>query len=367
MININEGNVNSAKNQMRRWGQCRHLEITHCFEHYNEITSQYERFTGIEYGEIDPLFMEFIRAASLEQKDSDERTMYINMCLGIYKREGQSDCINILFETFKSGDNSETNYYESSGVQGKLQQPNMLTLRNSAKYIPQEPVGSTEGLDPIVKEHLCTAWCFTSPSDIPKLFMAQMTAAAFEERSMTKPLSRQLSRGLKFAITGRNLDVMASLLQKKDQKAKLSIRFGVNTSDIYYDDVTFSPIIEISSPQMDSTSSERSVSLDMCWEDKNKKLVKLTMNPGANQAVWHVDLNTCKKKEGPDTTYLYDIQLYNMRQVLEINTADIPDSKAVGTNASLVKKHLSVPIVENSVQEITDLDFVHACPPFCDP
>ena len=230
--------------QLNTWAQCDQKNLVGCFEKFNPDfhedidLGQFQRICGINFGKIPDDWVKYF-----SQKDISD--VKIAMCLGVENEE-----FNIVFEVFVKG---KSTYYGSDLQDGgRFYEPQPTEIPKSFSVKPNY------GLLPVVKDHLCGNWYALPTELIPGLFIAQRfkvsnSPGMLRHHSSPKrevldpslPFNRMTVRGLKFPIVGYNKQVLQKMICEDPTDLEISIHFGANMADMYFNDDIFSPVIQV--------------------------------------------------------------------------------------------------------------------------
>lgn len=377
--------------QMDEWARCVNKDIPQLFDRFFEdkvgIKNQWHRLTAIRFGKVTKDFKKHLSKAEK-----------VSLCMGVVKSGEKKNSLlsfNLLIRIQKKkSNNGATFYYECrSKPQNLSDDPLQPGLVYGAVQSPEKGEANgmnrqleLEGIRSALKNQYCSNWCMVDSDGIPNLFQAEQTDLRGVDRTellfhefkkgvqstqitggqdnkglsqdsvrkkgeliVYNPFNRARVRALHYEVNGYSLEVLKKKL-KKIKGRYLTINLGMNPGGIYFNKNQFSLVLEVLTRQKEMEISE----LDR-WKTgsrNGKEVVNLLFRP----------------KEIEQPLYAPNLVLSDPPHRFWVNNEFMQGEVIHNSDAGNLSSDLdNVEDFQFSPFESTFDDFLHPCPPFCDP
>jgi hypothetical protein len=163
------------------------------------------------------------------------------------------------------------------------------------------------------------------------------------------PFQNRLVKSMSFPIRDYNRQVLSQVV---DQNSELLIHFSIVPSDFYFNEPSFSPIIEVRNNV--STFSAPAISVAQGEAPGETMKVDLTFSGNINITADALRVNLPGDSIIPTGDYRVRLQVRGVDLAINFHAETEPNN-----NVSISS------VVLDSQTQSTFVEFVHACPPFC--
>jgi|GEM_PF-5545112 len=294
---------NEAQSQIMAWAKCNGNELFNCFQKFE--AADCKNCNGGQFHRQRGVSFGQIDSGLLRfvtKEMSRMKSPQLSMCMSIV-----DNAISVLFETID--DDGIKNYYGTNDIiQSATHALNKAARNSSAKP------SKRYGILPVVRDHLCVNWLGQTPGDIEKLFLSQKLTdvSALEEEGL-EDIIRGVAGWLEGGRQGSPSINLGNIVNEiSDPFNRVAVR------------VMKYPIIGYNLEV-----------LKLILQEDSEITVTFAVNPA---------------------DFYYNDDLFTL--ILEIGTGNTEVKGAAGKKGEEIEK-------EDEEDEMTFLDFVNACPPFC--
>lgn len=377
-----ETEVSIVKENIISWQKFQFSQITDLFHQYfpkgnaanTGYGNQFSRLLGIDFGQIHNDFKFFIKELNTENIGSKSVAMVNAVKAG--------SKFTLYFET---KDETGVTYYESS-IESSPQVYNVLPDVSRS-------LNKRYGVSSELRNQFVYNWALSPASILGDLFYTRAIPKSISDDFLAEtvntafPRNESLVRAEKYHIRGENLRVLKALIEESEINHKnIGIRFGVNPSDFLVGTDMFTMIVELK-PVLNNI--EVSVEAPMAMVNNNIPDISLLSNlkfESENEAFKMtlgrngVSLECAGINYHNDYGQQIEAVLKNdwkalfcvMPGFVEIIVIkkDTKTSEFRGGRVNLMIQSGSSTVISEKQEiafgETTYLEFVQACPPFCD-